>query len=137
MKILLFILFCVLLFSCKKDNEINKNPYLGKWELAKTTSNGFVGIFYYSPGNGNTVSFDNNSKFTQTIVSPDTSYSNTYNYTLERGNRVGCGTEEPSVILLKLSNGQIQVAVIQDTLLLLQSRECTDINVATFYRKIR
>lgn len=134
MKIFLFVLFCVLLISCKKNNEVNKGAYLGKWELTETISNGVIGLLHYEKGNGNTVSFENNGNFTQTIVSADTSYSNIYTYTLEMGN--GCETNQSLVPILKLSNGQMQIATIEDTLLSLRPRDCIDLYVTSVYRKL-
>ena len=132
---LLMISFCFL-FSCKKDNEISKGPYLGTWELTKSLSNGVVGIFYYKEGNGNTISFDNSGNFTRTIVSIDTSYSNHYNYSLDKGKGSGCQVEE-TVPILNLSNGEVYIATIQDTLLSIRSRECIDLGTTNLYRKIQ
>ncbi len=126
----------LLLFSCKKDKEVNNVPYSGKWELTKTLSNGVVGIFYYKEGNGNTVLFDNSGNFARTIVSVDTSYSDQYTYRLEKGKGNGCQVEE-TVPILKLSNGEVYIATIQDTLLSIRSRECIDLGTTNLYRKIQ
>ena len=89
-------MLCVfLMFGCSKNNDQNK--LIGTWELTQSYG-GWTGIVNYAPGNGNTVSFNNDGQFIQTIVSADTSYKLVYNYKIVKPNECNENLEVTSSI---------------------------------------
>ena len=134
MKKMVFVFpIALIILSCSKNKEVNKGLYLGKWELTKTISNGFAVDTLYSKNNGNTITLNNDNNFITTILNRDTAYTTNDIYKFENGN--ACG-ETSAVPILILQKGGAYVAIVQDTLLSLSTKECADYSHTDYYRKI-
>lgn len=139
MKTTLALFFGLLLTttSCKKDNTLRSldQELTGKWELVRA-NNGWGGIFEYSSGNGNTISFTD-SNYSQQIAYNDTTFNYQGGYRLYAGKPCDFA-DETTLINLSSVDGisYPQEILLKNGELSIGATECIADGGTNYYRKI-
>lgn len=134
--LIIFAVLGLLTSSCKKTNEISgiKRQLNGTWEITRSYG-GWSGEREYSPGNGNTLTFNQDGTFIGKVVSADTSFTVTGTYEVYVDKP--CYYEKDTT-LISFSNGEVaNVLSVTSNELGIADSPCIADGGSNYYRKIR
>jgi hypothetical protein len=129
----LLVIMFLMLAGCKKETEKLSSDIQGTWELV-SMDGGWFGHQEYTPGNGNTLSFNGNN-YSQTIKTTDTTYRYSGTFSIYTDKPCGLADEQT---LIKFNDNEVPATfALSDGKLIIGATQCIADGTISTYRKIK